>query len=560
MKRPRQLLRGTTGRASATLIMIAGFTGVHAAEIDVGNPDLTVRFDNTVKYSTAARLKSVNSEVAAGPGASNPNPNLDDGDRNFSNKGVISSRLDLLSELDAKYKNVGLRVSAAAWYDSVYNRRNKNDSPATVNSLSAGPDEFVSATEKLHGRKAEFLDAFVYGKASFGDTNVNVRAGRFTQLYGESLFFGANGVAAAQATVDIIKLLSVPNSQFKEILRPVEQLSGSVQLSKDLSIGAYYQWKWDKARLPAAGSYFSFADFADAGGERLIFGAPPPGFGGPLAFFRGHDLKARDAGEFGGQVRYKLANYEFGLYAAQYHDKLPQFYLRPSAAPNQATGQIGEYVLVYAEKIRAYGASVSTVIGETNVAAEVSIRKNTPLNAAGNVILDVTGTGDGRSNPLYPIGSSFHAQVSAISVLPANALWAGASFIGEVAFNRRLSVSRNADQLDPNTDRDAAALRFVFQPEYFQVLPQVDIQVPIGIGYGIKGVSSVMRPGVFPAERGGDVSVGVNFDYAKKWTGSLSFTHYFGRTGAVVNSQLQLSGDQYLKDRDFVAFSLQRTF
>ncbi len=559
MKRAGQLSRATKGRASATLIMIAGFTGAQAVEIDSGNPDLTLRFDNTVKYSAAARLKGVNNEVAGGPGSSNPNTSLDDGDRNFA-KGVISNRLDLLSEFDAKYKDVGLRMSGAAWYDEIYNRDNHNDSPSTVNSISVDANEFTSATKKLHGREAEVLDAFVFGKASFGETNVNVRAGRFTQLYGESLFFGANGVAAAQATVDIVKLLSVPNSQFKEILRPVEQISSSVQFSKDLSIGGYYQWKWHKARLPAAGSYFSFADFADDGGERLIVDAPPPGFGGPLAFYRGDDLKARNSGEFGGQVRYKLADYDLGLYAAQFHDKLPQFYLRPSAAPDPATGQIGQYVLVYAEGIRTYGASASTVIGETNVAAEVSIRKNTPLNATGNIVLDATSTGDGRNNPLYPVGNSFHAQVSAISVLPATALWEGASFIGEVAFNRRLSVSRNADQLDPHTTRDASALRFVFQPEYFQVISQMDVQVPIGVGYGISGVSSVMRPGVFPAEHGGDLNVGLNFDYEKKWSGSLSFTHYFGRAGAVVNSQLQLSGDQYLKDRDFIALSLQRTF
>jgi hypothetical protein len=83
---------------------------------------------------------------------------------------------------------------------------------------------------------------------------VNVKAGRFTQLYGESLFFGSNGIAGAQTPLDLIKALSVPNSQFKEIARPVGQVSTLVQLSPTVSIGAYYQLEWRKSRLPAAGS------------------------------------------------------------------------------------------------------------------------------------------------------------------------------------------------------------------------------------------------------------------------------------------------------------------
>jgi hypothetical protein len=66
-----------------------------------------------------------------------------------------------------------------------------------------------------------------------------------------------------------------------------------------------------------------------------------------------------------------------------------------------------------------------------------------------------------------------HLNVSAISVMGASALWDGASFLGEFAFNRRLSVSDNANQLDPLATKDASAIQFIFQPEYFQVLPGV---------------------------------------------------------------------------------------
>lgn len=520
------------------LISALAVHGADAFELAKGNPDVKMSWDNTLKYSAAWRVKNRDPLVEG----SSFNPNLDDGDRNFD-KGLISNRVDLLSEFDFTYrKTLGFRVSGAAWYDDVYNKTNDNNSAATYNAASVTHNEFPNATERLHGRKAEFLDAFVFGKFSPGDMSLNVRAGRLTQLYGESLFFGGNGIAAAQTSPDIIKLLSVPSSQFKEILRPVGQLSGQLQISSDLSVGAYYQYEWRKARLPGVGSYFSFADFVDDGGEQLFT---------PLGLLpRGADLQGRDSGQGGAQVRYKVGDMEYGLYAARFHDKFPQFYVRPLS---------GDYAVVYGQDIKTYGASVSTVLGDTNVAAEVSIRRNAPLAAVGNVVVALDPTADGRYNPLYPVGNTFHAQASAIHVFPANPLWQGASFLGEIAFNRRVSVTKNADQLDPNTTRDATSMRFIFQPEYFQVMPGVDLQVPIGVGWGISGRTSVLGTGFSP-ENGGDISIGVKADYQKTWQGSLTYTHFYGRTGAIVNPLSQLSFDQLHKDRDFISLSIQRTF
>ena len=81
--------------------------GAGALELDTGNPTLKARWDNTIKYSTAFRLKNPAAELVA-------DPNLDDGDRNFR-KGLITNRLDLLSELDVVHGNgFGARMNAAA--------------------------------------------------------------------------------------------------------------------------------------------------------------------------------------------------------------------------------------------------------------------------------------------------------------------------------------------------------------------------------------------------------------------------------------------------------------
>ncbi|ROL68813.1 hypothetical protein BK634_13590 [Pseudomonas chlororaphis] len=527
-------------RNAATLSLALLSTGsAQAFNLDSGVEGLDLRWDNTVRYSNAWRLKKIDDKTAA----SADNPNIDDGDRNFG-RGLVSNRLDLLSEFDARFRqDYGLRLSGAAWYDSVYNQGNDNNGSTFVNSRSVASDRFTSDTEKLQGRKAEVLDAFVYGRFGLGETSLNVKFGQFSQIYGESLFFGTNGIAAAQLSPDVIKATSVPGSQVKEIMMPTKQISALWQLTPDVTVGAYYQLEWRKARLPAAGSYFSFADFVDKGGESLL---TPFGL-----LSRGKDMDAKDSGQGGMELKYKLNDYEFGLYAAIFHDRFPQFYARPGE---------GDYQLVYGENIKTIGASVSTLVGETNVAAEVSVRHDMPLVATGNVIFLPTGSdADNDKNPAYPLGNTLHANVSSITVLPASPLWQGATLMGELAFNRVLSVTRNSDALDPNATRDATALRMQFQPEYFQVLPQVDVQVPLNIGYGLSGRSSVNGAGFLP-EQGGDVSIGVKADYQKTWYAALNYTHFYGSAGGVVNGSGQLSYDQYYQDRDFVSFSIQRSF
>lgn len=541
---------------SGALCALSASGGSLAVEIDVGNPDIKMSWDNTVKYSAGWRVADIDRRVA--DNSLGPQMNTNDGDQNFKKGAMITNRVDLLSEFDFRYKrDFGFRVSGAAWYDDVYQHGNDNPGAmggALVNSRSVKYNRFTKDTENLHGRKAEFRDAFVYGNFAPGDMSVNVKAGQFTQLYGETLFFGYNGIAAAQTPLDLVRGLSVPNSQFKEIALPVKQVSTQVQVSPNLSFGAYYQFEWKKNRIPAAGSYFSFTDFADDGGESIILG---PG----ASLYRGKDFDAKDSGQGGMQLKYRAGDYEFGLYAAQFHDKMPQFYIRPGVNP--AGGYIGDYMLTYAEKIKTVGASISTLVGDTNVSAEVSARKDMPLTGIG-VTLISDGTHNNSNHPLYPVGDTFHFNMSAISVLGATALWDGANFIGELAYNRRMKITKNADQLDTAATRSASAVQFVFQPEYFQVLPGLDVQLPIGVGYGIKGNSSVAGvSALMPIEGGGNISLGIKGEYQKVWQFGLNYTKYFGDKGSVIKydaDRPRLSFKNFHGDRDFITLSVQRTF
>jgi hypothetical protein len=72
----------------------------------------------------------------------------------------------------------------------------------------------------------------------------------------------------------------------------------------------------------------------------------------------------------------------------------------------------------------------------------------------------------------------------------SNFLAKSATFLGEVAWNRLTHITRNASALDPGATTDAVALRVVYEPSYRQVLPGVDITVPVGASYSPRGRSS----------------------------------------------------------------------
>ncbi|MBN2791428.1 MAG: DUF1302 domain-containing protein [Desulfuromonadales bacterium] len=512
-----------------------------AFQFDTGNPDIGIRWDNTLKYSTAYRLKNQSDTLVA-------DANYDDGDRNFD-KGLVSNRVDWLSELEANFTYGGIRLSGAAWYDDVYNRSNDNDSPFTNNSTSVSNDKFTDDTRELHGRNAELLDAFVYGRFDMGEVGTTLRAGRHTLIYGETLFFGANGIADAQGPVDLVKLLTVPSSQFKEVLRPVEQVSASFQLTPNLSMGAYYQLCWHESKLPGAGSYLSNADIIGEGSESWILG---PG----VAMSHRSDMEPGDSGQGGLQLRYNLDSLgiDLGLYAARYHAKTPSgAYIDPVNL---------RYRWVYAEDIDTVGASATGSIGQLNLATELSYRHNAPLNSDPQVSIGLTGDND--KNILYAVGNTFHANLSGIYVMPPTAMWDGASFLFELAYNRTLSVSENKSAVAQNTTRDAWASRMIFEPTYFQVLSGLDLSIPMGLGYNFDGRSSAVANFNGGSSKAGDLSIGINAVYQTVWKAGLSYIKYFGGSETFTvphNSPTpHLSFNQTLADRDFIAFNISRAF
>lgn len=554
-RRPRGASLDHTARR-CLLLAALGATSAQAFEVDTGNPDLKLRWDTTVKYSAAVRLSKRMPELSStvfGPtGVVGPNnTNQDDGDNNFD-RGLVSNRLDLLTELDASYGSWGARLSGAAWYDTVYNRSNDN---AGRSSNRTPANEFAPDTRTLMGRKAEVLDAFVFGRFELGDRPVTVRLGRHSLLWGESLFFGANGIAGGMAPLDLIKLQSVPNATFKEVARPTGKLSGQVQLSPEVSLGFYVAYEWQKTRLMPAGAYLSGSDTLGPGAERINAG--PTG-----VFVREADLEARNGGQGGVQVRWRVdaIDTDLGFYAIRYHATGPSnIWNTLNGRPPALTAS--SFRWVYAEGIRAYGVSFAKTLGEWGLAGEASYRQNAPLASSGQSRIPAIGVGmtlDNNDNPGYAVGETAHLQLSWIASLGPSFISQEASFVGEVAWNERVKVTRNAEMLNPNADKKATALRMVYTPSYRQVLPGLDLSPSVGLGYAW-GKSSAVGP-AFGVDKGGDVSLGLGAVYLGSWNVNLNLVRYLGPVGPTLDNANNAQFKQALKDRQFLSFSLRNTF
>ncbi len=335
---PRFALRAT---ALAAALCVMG--SAQAVDIETGNADLTIRFDNTVKYNYARRMEGQDAALLK-------SVNNDDGDRNF-NKGTVSNRLDVLSEFDLVYrKSFGVRVSTALWADAAYSRLDNTNLASSNHVAGASPAYGLSdyARRYHQGPSGEVLDAFVFGRFELGEMPLNVKLGQHTMYWGESLISPIHGVNYGQSAIDLIKAYGVPGAEAKELFLPRAALSATLSPTPELSLAAQYFFKWKPARLPESGSYLGFYDFGFQGGETFKLGALGVARRGP-------DAEPDQRGDFGLSARWSPAWLDgtVGAYYRQTSDLLPQLALRLAGVPSALFGQSSPLVAANAQQAAA---------------------------------------------------------------------------------------------------------------------------------------------------------------------------------------------------------------
>ncbi|HEY1092589.1 MAG TPA: DUF1302 domain-containing protein [Burkholderiaceae bacterium] len=604
-----------TPLAAAVLCSLA-LAPAQAVELPTGNPDAVLRLDNTLRYSLGYRLQQQDPALLA-------NPNYDDGDRNFSKGAPVANRVDVLTELDLVVeKRFGFRVSTAAWADRAY-RHLDNTSNASANALVDGVPTAGAlsplTSRYAKGTSGEVLDAFLFANTELGDMPLSLRLGRHTMFWGEGLYGGAalHGVSYGQYALDLWKGYATPGVEAKELFRPRASLSAQLQASSTLTLAAQYFARWESARYPESGSYLTVHDALLGGGQSLIAG---PGQrllqGEPGAPKQAGDigLSARWSPEW--------LNGTLGFYARRTADIQPQLavlpavasvpaatcgavgftplaattcYINPAAAtvPQILKGQIGQYRAFYGRDVKVMGLSLSTSAAGISLGGELSYRHNMPLAsmavtvlpkalanpAAGQLSLEQLAATDIPGAR----GNTVHAVANALGVLPKTALFDTASWGVELVFNRWLSVSGNTaafkgsaayaagmnGTLTPyaaggaaNVDavtKNYVGLGINFTPTWFQVLPSVDLSLPISWGGGLSGISAVMSGG---AKNNGNYSFGVAADVNSRYNFALRYVGLYGgyasnAAGAMVVPESVAAA---VSDRGHLMFTFKTTF
>ncbi len=524
-----------------TCFALAGAPGANA-EYLVQNDDYYVRLNNTLKYSGSVRVAPQSQAVLN-------RLNVNDGDYAFKQGQLTSNRVDLFSELDAQENSshhYGLRLSAGAWYDTVYNRSHNAVPADQYNGIAEGVGSFSDTARTLNGKNVMLYDALAHGQWDIDGHNLSLHVGRETVQWGESIFFSNNGIAGGMSPVDGIKASLVPGIQAKEIYLPVGQVSTTFQVNDNITLAGYYQFEYRPTLAPVPGTYTSVADFLYEGSESLRL-AP----GGPY-WSHGKDKKPSNGGQYGLAVRYSDLDLELdtGLYWVHYTAKLPQMYVDLPA---------GRYRYIYPKGIDAFGVSFAKQILGGSWGLELNVKTNEPL--LGNTPFYFAPTTD-SSAPLWPTANVAHVNLNNIQIFGEQTLfgaklWDASSVVAEVAGEHVLQVTGRKDvdrSLYPNTAVVATA---IFTPTWYQALPNLDLSMPITISDVLLGPSPTdITFGGTGATRGGFVGIGLSGLYKNTWKIGLNYTSFYGSSKSKNGAQ---TNQPYI-DRDFVSFNLSRTF
>jgi hypothetical protein len=564
----------------AAAIALAAVPTAQAFEIDTGNPDMAVRFDNTVKYNYGVRAESADKHMLG-------TPNNNDGDYNFRKAGTtISNRLDLLTELDVVYQNrLGFRVSGASWYDKAYDNVGSSANPfvngngdyssiSGWNGRPAAPAVFGSphlsnyAQRYYSGPSGEFLDAFVFYSTEVGEQSLlSMKAGQHNVFWGETILNPVHSISYGQSGLDLAKLAASPGTEAKELFVPRNQLSTSFTLNSEWSFGAQYFLDWNAARLPEAGTYYGSSDLIGEGAQSFILGhTGGPGLAGPNGTLtnirRGDDLTPGNRGDWGVMAKWspEWLDGTLGFYYRNTADILPQAVLDArgltlvgGVAGLRNSIETTSYRLAYGEDIHIAGLSLSKDIAGVSVGSDLNVRHGMPLSSIPAIYSPLLVAGGGPLSPrdsstgvvdgpfkegesMSATGDTLHWVINGLMALPETPLFDAASLLGEVYYSNLLSLDSKNKALYKGQDsyrgidkptRDNWGVAVNFTPTWYQVFPGVDLSAPMSVNVGIDGVSPVAAGG---AEDTGNYSIGASAAIYNQYYVDLKYVDSFGDT------------------------------
>ncbi|MBP6479210.1 MAG: DUF1302 family protein [Pseudomonadales bacterium] len=556
--------------AVAVGLVAAGGSGVvSAVSLDTGNPDLEVKWDNTIRVSAGWRVEEIDDALG-------DNFQYDESDYKFEDGDMVAQRLDLYSELDLVWRgDYGARVAVAGWYDPVYDDTDvaQNPRPCSVpwdGTACAGlpssyhNKEYSDLTEDFYlGPYGEVLDAFLFANHSVGGVPLSVKAGQLTTYWGMALFY-PGGIAQSQHPIDGRKGAANPGSEVKELFLPLTQINLQAQLTPTIAVEMQYYFDWANTRAPEGGTFLAPADLTMQGPDQLG--------GDPLASAnlpRRAPLEPDDQqGNWGVNFKFNpdfLRGQTVGVYYREFDEKVPWVFL---ALPTMDHPKDLGYRAVYAENTKLAGVSFDGQIGQWAVGGEVGYHMDTGLKSTGFAFAEDGARGD-----------TWHALVNAIYLLDRGALWDTGNLALELTYDRLDDVTENEDLFvrvdhgntctigrngppgswkDNCATKDAWGLNVRFAPQWLQVLPSLDVTLPVSYQTGLRGNSAISAYGV--NEDATSLSIGVQLDYKVIHRLTVEYADSFSKRHTLNDVAVSGNGNYGVTDRGRVMVTYKVAF
>ena len=378
--------------------------------------EISGSLDTQATAGAGIRLNDPKSSMVGDP-RFNSNPstaqqwsNGDDGNLNYRKGDPFATYLKLTPELLLKFpERIKIMARGTLLYDFM----------ATETARSPLPD----ASKDQVARDYRLLDLWVSKEFNLGEQTARLRIGNQVVSWGESIF--AMGGINQTNSLDLQKLM-IPGTQLKEAVIPAPMISFSTGLGKGFNMEAYYQWDWNRNRVPPVGSYWSIADIYDKGRSPIFLNPNNANFGGPdnVSTPAGHvtlgnlvnngppavfnsidvpfasDKTPNDQGQFGVSLHYKPEGIQMdlGIYFMNYHDKMPVL-----GFTDDLNAQWN-----FLQNRQLYGVSANMPIGNWAVGWELSYRPKEAVALSAPGVLLTDGTVD--TNPVLPAGAKLWAD------------------------------------------------------------------------------------------------------------------------------------------------------
>jgi hypothetical protein len=366
-------------------------------------------------------------------GHANAMDTLNDGDLNYRKGDVISEAWQGYLQGDLSYRDVGVFVSAKAWYDYglSHNGVPHGHSPNGYQPGAQLNDSGFTRLDRFGG--AALDDAYFYGRAQMGQSSLSLRLGQQvipwvtpTTILGGIQRVNAMDFNALGRAGTIPEMVSIP----------APSLYAKLDVTPKLAVDGYYQFQFKPNAYPPCGTFYSGNDYAQPGCDKLTLN------GSLLSLLRRRTIVTSDqqsaanpldhiarvaddkpyGGEFGLSLSYLLDNIgQLGLFYSNQTgpESVTQMIrtgpgvLLPAAANlglTQPTGIAGMYRRSFPDDIHMFAINFKTRLPSgTGIYSEFSYRPNQPVAWNGADFLYGVLSGSG------PLGYLAHTQTGYVA-------------------------------------------------------------------------------------------------------------------------------------------------